>query len=170
MTVKIEKARELGFCFGVRRAIKLIQEAAEEHHNIATLGPIVHNRLVVDNLSKIGVNIINDLSQFSGNAIAITSHGVSPEILSRIKSQSLPSIDTTCPIVRSAQKAAEKLSEEGFNVIIFGEAAHPEVKGLLGWAGKRAVAALQSEKCFLRYARAQLPTGTTVTSPKVTSR
>ena len=100
MTVKIEKARELGFCFGVRRAIKLIQEAAEEYHDIATLGPIVHNRLVVDNLAQIGVKVINDLNEFSGKAIAITSHGVSPEILLQIKSQSLPSIDTTCPIVQ----------------------------------------------------------------------
>jgi 4-hydroxy-3-methylbut-2-enyl diphosphate reductase len=146
MTATIEKARELGFCFGVRRAIKLIQEAAKEYHDIATLGPIVHNRLVVDILSQRGVKVINDLNQFSGKAIAITSHGASPEILLQIKSQSLPSIDTTCPIVRSAQKAAEKLSKDGFNVIIFGEAAHPEVKGLLGWAGNQAIATLQSEE------------------------
>ena len=93
MTVRIEKARELGFCFGVRRAIKLIQEAAKEYQGIVTLGPIVHNHLVVDNLSKIGVNVINDLSQFSSKAIAITSHGASPEISLRIKSLSIPIID-----------------------------------------------------------------------------
>ena len=85
MKIIIEKASELGFCFGVRRAIKIIQEAARELDGIMTLGPIVHNRLVVNKLADIGVNVLSSLDQIQGKAIAITSHGISPELLLKIK-------------------------------------------------------------------------------------
>jgi len=140
--VKVEKARALGSCFGVRRAIKIIEKAAKEHQEIATLGPIVHNRLVVAKLTDIGVKVINELDQVQDRVIAITSHGAPPQLLSQIQARKLRVIDTTCPIVRSAQKAAKKLAQAGLCVIIFGEATHPEVKGLLGWAGNNAVATM----------------------------
>jgi len=140
--VKVEKAHALGSCFGVRRAIKIIEKAAKEHQEIATLGPIVHNRLVVAKLTDIGVKVINELDQVQDRVIAITSHGAPPQLLSQIQARKLRVINTTCPIVRSAQKAAKKLAQAGLCVIIFGEATHPEVKGLLGWAGNNAVATL----------------------------
>lgn len=144
--LEIETARELGFCFGVRRAIQMIETAAKEHERIVTLGPIVHNRLVVTRLAEMGVNVVNEVDQLRDGIIAIASHGVSPELLSQIQARQLHVIDTTCPIVRSAQKAAKKLAEAGFGVVIFGEATHPEVKGLLGWAGNNAVATLDGER------------------------
>ena len=85
------------------------------------------------------------LSSSDGGA-APASHGVSPEVLSQIHARHLHVIDTTCPIVRSAQKAAKRLAEAGFVVIIFGEALHPEVRGLLGWAGTKAIATLDGEE------------------------
>ena len=145
MGMEIEKAHELGFCFGVRRAIKLIKQASIKHRGITTLGPIVHNRLVVDELAELGINSVATLAGVKGNSIAISSHGVSPHLLSRIVSRKLDVIDTTCPTVRSAQKAVKKLAEAGFGVIIFGEAEHPEVKGLLGWAGKKAFATMDGD-------------------------
>ena len=144
--IEIEKARELGFCFGVRRAIKIIETAAKEHERIVTLGPIVHNRMVVTKLAEMGVSVSSDLSQLQDRTIAIASHGVSPELLSQIQAQQLSVVDTTCPIVRSAQRAAKRLAEAGFGVVIFGEATHPEVKGLLGWAGNEAAATLHGEE------------------------
>ena len=105
---EVQKARELGFCFGVRRAIKIIEAAAREHQGIATLGPIVHNRLVVANLAQMGVRVVSELDQIRDGIIAIASHGVAPELLSQIQVRQLHVIDTTCPIVRSAQKAAKK--------------------------------------------------------------
>ena len=144
--VEVKKARELGLCFGVRRAIKIIDKAVKEHQEIATLGPIVHNRLVVAKLADIGVKVINELDQVQDRVIAITSHGAPPQLLSQIKARKLRVIDTTCPIVRSAQKAARKLAQAGLRVIIFGEATHPEVKGLLGWAGNNAVATLNGRE------------------------
>jgi 4-hydroxy-3-methylbut-2-enyl diphosphate reductase len=139
---KVKKARELGSCFGVRRAIKIIDKAVKEYPEIATLGPIVHNRLVVTKLSETGVKVVNELDQVQDRVVAIASHGAPPQLLSQIQARKLQVIDTTCPIVGSAQKAAKKLADAGFRVIIFGEATHPEVKGLLGWAGNNAVATL----------------------------
>jgi len=143
--VQVKKAREFGLCFGVRRAIKIIEKAAKEHKEIATLGPIVHNRLVVAKLAEMGIKIINELDQAQDKVIAISSHGAPPLLLSQIQSRKLQVIDTTCPIVRSAQKAAKKLAQAGLRVVIFGEATHPEVKGLLGWAGNNAIATLNGE-------------------------
>ena len=144
--VEVKKAREFGLCFGVRRAIKIIDKAAKEHREIATLGPIVHNRLVVAKLADVGVKVVNELDQVHDRVIAVTSHGVSPQLLSQMQARKLQVIDTTCPIVSSAQKAAKKLAQAGLRVIIFGEATHPEVKGLLGWAGSNAVATLNGEE------------------------
>jgi 4-hydroxy-3-methylbut-2-enyl diphosphate reductase len=139
---KVRKARELGSCFGVRRAIKIIGKAADEYPRISTLGPIVHNRLVVMKLSETGVKVVNDLDEIQGGVIAIASHGAPPQLLSQIQARKCKVIDTTCPIVGSAQKAAKRLADAGFRVIIFGEATHPEVKGLLGWAGNNSVATM----------------------------
>lgn len=145
-SAEVEKARALGFCFGVRRAIKIIEKAAGEHRTVATLGPIVHNRMVVDRLGNMGVKAISDIDQLQDESLAIASHGASPELLSKFKSLNLNIIDTTCPTVRSAQRAAKRLADSGFAIVIYGEASHPEVKGLLGWAGEKAIATLEASK------------------------
>ena len=146
MNIEIEKAREHGFCFGVRRAIKLVEKAHREYGEVVTLGPIVHNQQVVDRLASMGIEVVSDFSQMKGRAVAITAHGAHPGLLDEIALSGSTVIDTTCPIVRSAQKAAGKLAESGYKVIIFGERDHPEVKGLLGWAGANAVATLDSDQ------------------------
>ena len=146
MNIEIEKAREHGFCFGVRRAIKLVEKAHREYGEVVTLGPIVHNQQVVDRLAGMGIEVVRDFSQMKGRAVAITAHGAPPGLLDEIALSGSTVIDTTCPIVRSAQKAAKKLAESGYKVIIFGERDHPEVKGLLGWAGANAVATMDSEQ------------------------
>jgi len=140
--MKIEKAEKLGLCFGVRRAIKLLKEAANKYGEIETLGPVAHNRLLVEALANLGVKPINRLAQAQGRILAITTHGTGPAILSEIKARHIRIIDTTCPIVRKAQNAARELAETGFDVIIFGDAKHSEVKGLLGWTGDKGIAAL----------------------------
>lgn len=140
--MKIEKAEKLGLCFGVRRAIKLLKEAATKYGEIETLGPVAHNRLLVEDLANLGVKPISRLDQAQGRILVITTHGTSPAVLSEIKTRRIRVIDTTCPIVRKAQNAARELSEAGFDVIIFGDAEHSEVKGLLGWAGDKGMAAL----------------------------
>jgi len=142
--MKVEKARELGFCFGVRRALSIIEGAAGGA-GIVTLGPIVHNKTVVARLKGLGVAVVDNIDNLKAGVIAISSHGVSPEIIDKINDRGVEMIDTTCPIVRSAQKAARRLANAGFGIIIFGEASHPEVRGLLGWAGRNAIASLDAE-------------------------
>jgi 4-hydroxy-3-methylbut-2-en-1-yl diphosphate reductase len=144
--LRIERAEKLGLCFGVRRAIKLLKEAASREGRIETLGPLAHNRLLVDALASLGVEPIVGLDQARGKTLAITTHGISPAVLSEIKSRGIEVIDTTCPIVRNAQKTARQLARAGLDVIIFGEAEHSEVKGLLGWAGDRGIAALDADR------------------------
>jgi 4-hydroxy-3-methylbut-2-enyl diphosphate reductase len=140
--MRIEKAEKLGLCFGVRQAVKLLKEAANKYGEIETLGPLAHNRLLVETLTNLGIKPINNLDQTQGKTLAITTHGTSPAILSEIKARHIHIIDTTCPIVRKAQNTAKELAEAGFDVIIFGEAEHSEVKGLLGWTGDKGIAAL----------------------------
>lgn len=141
-SLKIEKAEKLGLCFGVRRAIKLLTEAANKYGEIETLGPVAHNRLLVQALTNLGAKPIGHLDEARGRILAITTHGTSPAVLSEIKARRIRIIDTTCPIVRKAQNAARELAEAGFEVVIFGDAEHSEVKGLLGWTGDRGIAAL----------------------------
>jgi 4-hydroxy-3-methylbut-2-enyl diphosphate reductase len=144
--MKIEKAEKLGLCFGVRRAIKLLKESANKYGEIETLGPVAHNRLLVETLANLGVKPINRLAQAQGRILAITTHGTGPAILSEIKARHIRIIDTTCPIVRKAQNAAKELAEAGFDVVIFGDAKHSEVKGLLGWTGDKGIAALDMKQ------------------------
>ncbi len=140
--MKIEKAEKLGLCFGVRRAIKLLKEAVSEHGEIETLGPVAHNRLLVETLAGLGVRSIERVDKAQGKTLAITTHGTTPRVLAEIRAHDINVIDTTCPIVRKAQNAARELAEAGFDVIIFGQADHSEVKGLLGCTGERGIAAL----------------------------
>jgi 4-hydroxy-3-methylbut-2-enyl diphosphate reductase len=144
--MKIEKAEKLGLCFGVKLAIKLLKEAANKYGEIETLGPIAHNRLLVEALANLGIKSINNLDQAQARTLAITTHGTSPEMLSEIKARHIHVIDTTCPIVRKAQNTAKELAEAGFDVIIFGDAEHSEVKGLIGWAGDKGIAALNMKE------------------------
>jgi 4-hydroxy-3-methylbut-2-enyl diphosphate reductase len=93
-------------------------------------------------LADLGVKPIGHLQQARGKILAITTHGTSPAVLSEIKARHIRIIDTTCPIVRKAQNAARELAETDFDVVIFGDEEHSEVKGLLGWAGDKGIAAL----------------------------
>ena len=138
--MEIEKAQELGLCFGVKRAVKLLEEAANKYGGIETLGPVAHNQQLVERLAKAGVKPLKYLSQVQGKNLAITTHGTSPHVLSEIKAHHIHIIDTTCPIVHKAQNTARELAESGFDVIIFGEANHSEVQGLLNWAKEKGIA------------------------------
>ena len=144
--MQIEKAEALGLCFGIRRAIKLLKKAVNKCGEIETLGPLAHNRLLVEALTNLGIKPINHLDQVQGRILAITTHGVSPAVLSEIKARHIHIIDTTCPIVHKAQNTAKELAETGFDVIIFGEAEHSEVQGLLGWTGNKGLAALNMKQ------------------------
>ncbi len=138
--MQIEKAAEMGFCFGVRRAIEIVEKAAGERGPLQTLGALVHNQQVVDRLADRGVTVAQTPDDIETPVVAVTSHGVSPRTLETLRASGHEIIDATCPFVRKAQVAAERLAEAGFWVHVFGDSDHPEVKGLLGWAGARSSA------------------------------
>jgi 4-hydroxy-3-methylbut-2-enyl diphosphate reductase len=141
--MEIERASEMGFCFGVRRAIELVEKAAGERGPLQTLGALVHNRQVVDRLALCGVSVAASLDELQGNIVAIASHGVGPDVMDQMRVRGFEVIDSTCPFVRKAQVVAKRLGKAGFWVLVFGDAAHPEVQGVLGWAGENASASLE---------------------------
>jgi 4-hydroxy-3-methylbut-2-enyl diphosphate reductase len=153
----IEKAARTGFCFGVRQAITLLEKVARERGGVETLGAVVHNQQVLQKLAKIGVKVVNNIDDIAGDTVVTSSHGISPDLEDKIRARHNEVITTTCPNVHRAQSAAARLARSGFFVIIYGDADHPEVKGILGWAkGKglattdeKAVAALDPLPCRL---------------------
>jgi 4-hydroxy-3-methylbut-2-enyl diphosphate reductase len=142
---EIKKAELMGFCSGVRRAIKIIERAAAENGSISSLGAVVHNQDVVNRLEKKGVHLVKELDKISGNLVAITSHGVGPDTIEELNKRNKQIVDTTCTNVQNAQHIARELADNDFQVIIFGEAVHPEVKGLMNWAGHNALVTMNSK-------------------------
>jgi 4-hydroxy-3-methylbut-2-en-1-yl diphosphate reductase len=143
MAHEIRVSPRTGFCFGVSRAIDTLTEAAAQHGSVQTLGAIVHNRQVTEKMAHLGVTIASKLDEMTGPAVAIGSHGVTPEVEAAMKARFRTIIDTTCPFVRRAQKAAANLAGNGFSVVVYGEAEHTEVKGILGYADGKGTAALE---------------------------
>jgi 4-hydroxy-3-methylbut-2-enyl diphosphate reductase len=141
MSLKIERAERTGFCFGVRRAVDLIVEAAESGP-VETMGAVVHNEPVVKKLAKLGVTIAEKMEDIKGRRVAIRSHGISPDEEAELRARNVEIIDTTCPFVHRAQLAAKRLADAGFFVVVFGEANHPEVVSVMGWAGGKGTAML----------------------------
>jgi 4-hydroxy-3-methylbut-2-enyl diphosphate reductase len=138
--LKIEKAGKTGFCFGVRRAINTLEKLARERGGIETLGAVVHNQQVLQKLAASGVKVVDNIDAIQGDAVVTSSHGVSPDLEEKIRARHSEVISTTCPNVHRAQSAAKKLADEGFFVIIYGDAGHPEVRGILGWAKGKGIA------------------------------
>lgn len=138
--MRILLARDKGFCWGVRRAIDLMQEAARQRGPMKSLGPVVHNRQVVERLAQQGVEVIATLEEAGQGPVAITAHGVGPQVMKMVRERGLEVVDTTCPIVSRAQRWARKLADNGFAVILYGDADHREVQGTLGWARGRGIA------------------------------
>jgi 4-hydroxy-3-methylbut-2-enyl diphosphate reductase len=138
----IEKSARTGFCFGVKRAIDTIEKAARERGGVESLGAVVHNRQVLQRLTRLGVKVVDSINDIKGTAIVTSTHGVSPDIEERLHARGVEVVSTTCPFVRRAQTAARRLAESGFSVIVYGDADHPEVRGILGWAEGRGLATL----------------------------
>ncbi len=139
--MRIVKSRDMGFCFGVRRAVDMMKEATVEGHDVTTLGQVVHNPQVVAQLAEIGIHV-NENRTVEGvdtRTVAITAHGVGEEVVSQIEETGHQVIDTTCQFVARSQRAAKHLAEAGFTVIIFGDPNHPEVKGVVGWCKGRGI-------------------------------
>lgn len=140
--LKIQQADKVGFCFGVKRAIDILEKVARERGGVETLGAVVHNEQVLQRLARLGVRLARDVDSIQGDIVVTSSHGISPQLEEKIRDRHIDIISTTCPFVRRAQQAARRLAEAGFFVVIYGDAEHPEVKGILGWTKGRGIAAM----------------------------
>ena len=145
MAVRIEKAAGIGFCFGVRRAIDILEKVAGEQGRVETLGPVVHNQQVLQRLAGIGIRVAKGIDNIQGDTVAIGAHGVSPQLEKEIRARRIKIIDTTCRFVHRAQVVANELARSGFFVVIYGDVNHPEVKGILAWADGKGLATLDEK-------------------------
>jgi len=143
--MQIKRAEGIGFCLGVRRAVDIVERVAAERGNVETLGAIVHNQPVLRKLAKKGVSVVKDIADVKGKLVITSSHGVSPEVAEDIKKKEIEPIDTTCPFVKRAQITAERFAKDGFFTIVYGDAAHPEVKGILGRTNGKGIATTDVE-------------------------
>ena len=138
---RVVRSNVLGFCGGVRRAVQMIETELVEHGSLYTLGAIVHNAHVVDSLAAKGAKMVESLAVVpEGATVAITAHGAGEDVYQEIERRGLRLVDTTCPIVRRAQETAARLVGDGYYVVVYGEAEHPEVRGILSWTRGQGIA------------------------------
>ncbi len=134
--MKIELAENYGFCFGVKRAIKI----AEENRRSATYGPLIHNAKETDRLKRdFQVALTENLDDFkAGDTAVIRTHGIPKQELELLKSRQVNVVDATCPYVTKPQQICEEMSEQGYDIVIFGDEAHPEIRGVKSYAKRGA--------------------------------
>lgn len=136
----ITLAKSAGFCFGVDRAVKLVYKELDKGGKVCTLGPIIHNQNVVDDLEKKGVRIIEKIDELEPDErVVIRSHGVGKSIYDEIAEKGNQCIDATCPFVSKIHKIVREKSEQGYEIMIAGDLFHPEVEGIVGHCIKKPV-------------------------------
>ena len=132
--MSITVAKSAGFCFGVNRAVELVEQAAGENKRVFTLGPIIHNRHAVTHFEQMGVGVIEEPSQANpGDTVIIRSHGVTKAVCQALEARGVQIIDATCPFVKRIHNIVSEASREGRLVLIVGTPSHPEVEGIAGW-------------------------------------
>lgn len=139
--MKIIRASVLGFCFGVRRAVDLAENALQENKGmpVYSLGPLIHNETALAALKEKGLHIVqeDDINSIPDNSIVIIrAHGVTPAVISKLEAKNCNIIDATCPRVKASQKMVERYSHNTDFVILTGDRNHGEVIGISGYAGK----------------------------------
>ncbi|MBE6934782.1 MAG: bifunctional 4-hydroxy-3-methylbut-2-enyl diphosphate reductase/30S ribosomal protein S1 [Ruminococcaceae bacterium] len=132
--MSIRVAKSAGFCFGVSRAVEMVEEAAGQGKKVVTLGPIIHNRHVVQHFDGMGVQVIDSPEAAQpGMTVIIRSHGVTRQVVQQLEDRGVEIIDATCPFVKRIHAIVEKAEAEGALPIIIGTRSHPEVEGIAGW-------------------------------------
>lgn len=135
--MKIELAESYGFCFGVKRAIKI----AEDNKNSSTYGPLIHNSKEIARLEDdYQVGLTDDYKVFkAGDKAIVRTHGIQKQELEELKSKNVDVVDATCPYVTKPQEIAKEMSEANYSVVIFGDEKHPEIKGVKSYATYGAI-------------------------------
>ena len=139
--MEVVVAKSAGFCFGVKRAVDTVYSEVEKGKKIYTFGPIIHNEEVVKDLEEKGVVVLEteeELQALTEGTVIIRSHGVEKRIQKMIEEKGLECIDATCPFVKRIHRIVEEAGKENSEVVIAGNAGHPEVEGIVGWTDANA--------------------------------
>ncbi len=137
--MKVLLADEFGFCFGVERAVDMVEEALAEGDTVRALGPLIHNEQEMNRLGKYGVTTISEPVQIKrGETAVIRAHGVTPEVQRELEEKASKVVDATCPFVTRVQKLAARAAAENRHVIVVGNPDHPEMIGVKGYAPEHA--------------------------------
>ncbi len=147
---EVRIAREAGACYGVERALQMVESAADEKSGaVHTLGPLIHNPRVVAELAEKGVDAVDAPEQAAGDTLLLRTHGTAPAEEARARELCARVLDATCPFVKKVHLAAERLSGEGYQVVVVGEAGHPEVEATLPHAPGAVVVGSAEEAATL---------------------
>lgn len=131
--MKVLVAEKCGFCPGVRAAINLAQKTLAQEKTVYSLGHIIHNEDVVNQLSEAGLSTVDSIDNIDLGTVLIRSHGATLTELEKIREKGLDIVDATCVLVKRVQKIARQLNEEGYKVVMIGDKDHPEVKAVVGY-------------------------------------
>ena len=135
--MEVKVAKTAGFCFGVQRAVDKVYELIDScPDRLFTLGPIIHNEEVVNDLEKKGVRVASEEELKTlpeGSTVVIRSHGVGKKVYDQLEECGLSYVDVTCPFVLKIHRIVEKESKAGSHIVIIGDPDHPEVVGICGW-------------------------------------
>ena len=138
--MEIVIAKNSGLCYGVRRALNIARETRQkEVGKVFTLGDLIHNPQIIDDLKGQGIQSVNSLDKLNEATVIIRTHGVSPATHSLLAKKNVKIVDATCPIVKKIQKLVEILAEEKEEIIIVGNKEHPEIKGLIGFSQGKGI-------------------------------
>jgi (E)-4-hydroxy-3-methyl-but-2-enyl pyrophosphate reductase len=169
--LKIKVARQVGYCYGVKRALDMAGSAVDAGRKpIYTLGPLIHNPQVVESLRAKGIETASSVATVDAGTVIIRSHGVEPSVIEQAHARGLHVMDATCPFVKKAQRRAAELADQGYFVVILGEKDHPEVLSIMGHAGGRALVIEQTDDLKLipkRERKIGLVTQTTQSAEKL---
>ncbi|MHC4120247.1 MAG: 4-hydroxy-3-methylbut-2-enyl diphosphate reductase [Planctomycetota bacterium] len=132
--MRVLVAEKCGFCHGVRNAISVAEKILASENEVYSLGPIIHNKDVVDRLAKSGLTTVGSVEEIQSGTVLIRSHGAAPDEIARLKEKGLNIVDATCVLVKRVQHIAAELEREGYKVVVMGEENHPEVRAVVGCA------------------------------------
>jgi len=135
--MEIILAKSAGFCFGVSRAVKMAYENAGE--NVYTYGPLAHNNDVINDLREKGIKIADSIEGLQADKLILRAHGVGPEVYKSLEERNIEFVDCTCPCVKVIHRKVQKCFNEGFDIIIIGDANHPEIKAINAYADNKSV-------------------------------
>ncbi|MBA4121441.1 MAG: 4-hydroxy-3-methylbut-2-enyl diphosphate reductase [Acidobacteria bacterium] len=140
-------ADEYGFCFGVERAVEMVEEALQEGDTVRTLGPLIHNDQEMERLATHGVSTISEPVQIQrGETAVIRAHGVTPQIEAELREKASKVVDATCPFVTKVQKLASRAAAQDRHVVVVGNPDHPEMIGVFGYAPEHAFVVNNAEE------------------------